>query len=320
MNHITSNLRTVINSYRRGESRSTIMPSIFVIEPTNRCNLNCAICPDKKNIKQGFMSINDFQQIILNIKHTAKAIYLHLHGEPLLHDRITDMVRFCKQNTDAKISLSTNAVLLNKNLAEEIANTGLDEIVFSLDAYKQKTFKELKKADLFNAANENIRYFLSVKGDGKPRVIIKMVLTQLNKNEVNRFTKEWSLYDCKVHVTKLSSWANQLEDYSCLSTDTPNYYLDSRTPCADLWFKMVVNYTGKVLLCCYDYEGKHIIGDLLKESVQNIWNNDYLQNIRQGHLNSNFGDIMCKSCLESCTEQDEYAHFEEFSLMPVGRP
>jgi radical SAM protein with 4Fe4S-binding SPASM domain len=278
------------------------------------------ICPDKKHIKKGFMSLKLFQKIILEIKDYAKTICLHLHGEPLLHNQIIAMIRFCKQNTDAKVSLSTNAVSLNKQLSKEIISSGLDEIVFSLDALDRKLYKKIKSFDYFDKVITNVKYFFSLKKTGKPHTVIKMVQTELNKNQISQFIKEWSIYDCKTHVSRLSSWSNQLETYSCLSTNSADFNSDERTPCADPWFKMIINHEGKVLLCCHDYKKTHVIGDLLKDDICDIWNSTYLLDIRQAHLNSNLDNTICKSCLEWSTEQDEYLHFEEFSLLPIGRP
>lgn len=318
MNSITSNLNTLVHSYRRRNLNSIILPSIFVIEPTNHCNLKCVICPDKKHIKKEYMSLEAFQEVVLQIKDYARTIYLHLHGEPLMHGQIIEMIHICKQNTKAKISLSTNATLLNEKLAADIICSGLDEIVFSLDSSNGKTFEKIKGADFFDVAVTNIKRFFMLKEDKKPRTVVKMVQHNLNKNENNDFVKEWSSYDCKVHVSRLNSWANQLENYNSLS-DQIDSHSGVRVPCADLWFKMVINCKGKVLLCCHDYKNKYIIGDLLKENIRDIWNSEFLHHVRQSHLNSNF-DNMCKLCREWSTEYDEYAHFEEFSLLPIGRP
>ena len=54
-------------------------------------------------------------------------------GEPLLHPRITDFVRLAKSVSTLPVLLQTNAIrLANSNLAQTLAEAGLDEAFVSL--------------------------------------------------------------------------------------------------------------------------------------------------------------------------------------------
>jgi hypothetical protein len=54
---------------------------------------------------------------------------------------------------------------------------------------------------------------------------------------------------------------------------------------------------GKVTVCCQDYDGKLEVGDLTKQSIQEVWNSEEFQRIRTLHL-SEKGDLIdfCRNC------------------------
>jgi len=76
------------------------------------------------------------------------------------------MIRYCKDNTSAKISLSTNGVLLdNKDLSEKMISAGIDEIIFSLDAATADTYRKIKGYDNFDKVIKNIESFLKINAN-----------------------------------------------------------------------------------------------------------------------------------------------------------
>ena len=113
-----------------------MLPSFYVIEPTNRCNLKCSICPNSIGypLKRGYMEWDLFVKIINQIKNVAQIIQLYWMGEPLLHTRLIDMIKYIKKNTCAKVIISTNGNLLNKKIANLLIDSGIDKIIISCDA------------------------------------------------------------------------------------------------------------------------------------------------------------------------------------------
>lgn len=75
--------------------------------------------------------------------------------------------------------------------------------------------------------------------------------------------------------------------------------LTGRQYCRDPWESMVVNWDGKISLCCVDFE-KYVMGDADKDSLIHIWNNDKYIKIRQGLANKDFDIIKefpCYHCI-----------------------
>lgn len=74
-------------------------------------------------------------------------------------------------------------------------------------------------------------------------------------------------------------------------------------------YKMAINWAGKVLLCCNDYYGKAIMGDINKEPLMKIWNSKKFEQVRKYLGNKNRSKIpLCKSCnyRADCLSEAEY--------------
>ena len=85
------------------------------IEITNRCNLACSFCP-KTNRKVEDMSYENFCKIIDQVVEYTSMIYLHVMGEPLLHQDVEKMIRYANEK-GLMVGITTNGVLLDKHVA-----------------------------------------------------------------------------------------------------------------------------------------------------------------------------------------------------------
>jgi radical SAM protein with 4Fe4S-binding SPASM domain len=57
---------------------------------------------------------------------------------------------------------------------------------------------------------------------------------------------------------------------------------------------------GEVLLCCMDYEKKHVVGNLLTQSYDEIWNGEEIQRIRKLNAQDSWtNESLCKSCTDA---------------------
>ena len=121
---------------------------------TDRCNLRCTYCmpPDFSDWLPGdhLLSVDELltvievatEQGIENIRLTG--------GEPLVRPDVVEIVRRVKALPLApKVSLTTNALRLTE-LAQPLADAGLERVNVSLDTLDRERFKTLTFRDRFN--------------------------------------------------------------------------------------------------------------------------------------------------------------------------
>ena len=66
-------------------------------------------------------------------------------------------------------------------------------------------------------------------------------------------------------------------------------------PCYRIWLTFTVLWDGRVSLCCADFDGRHILGDLRSSTISEIWNSPAYLAVRRQHLQDG-GPEICRSC------------------------
>jgi radical SAM protein with 4Fe4S-binding SPASM domain len=66
--------------------------------------------------------------------------------------------------------------------------------------------------------------------------------------------------------------------------------------CFRMWSSCVVTWDGKVLPCCFDKDGTWVMGDLSKESFNEIWHGKKYDEFRRGIIKNRKGIAMCNNC------------------------
>ena len=319
---ITKPNLSIIDAYYIEHINScSFAPAVYFIEPTNACNLACIMCPNPRlSDHSSYMNFHLFSHLIDQIRESAIIIRLNYRGEPLLHPEIVAMIRHAKERTTARISLSTNATLLTPSLSQELINSGLDEIVFSVDANTPATYNKIKGRDLFQQTIDNIHEFLQVSRESNIKIILKIIEMHANETEIDHFLRRWQSFRCHVKISWMSTWANQLPANRMLSPNLCPAPSGRRVACADLWYKMAITSDGLIPICCHDYLIKYPIGNLNNSTIADIWNNSHLTKLRAEHHHTHFSiNNLCKLCPEFSARQNilEYMNVQDF---PLGRP
>lgn len=309
----SQNLVRVVMAYRGYHIPEPILPPLYVIEPTNVCNYRCIMCPNRYYPleEKGCMEWSLYTSIINQIADVARSVLLHWVGESLLHPHLVDMIGYLKQCSRANIILSTNASVLTEARAVELIDSGLDELIIALDADSSQTYESIRVLGKWVQVVRNVESFFDILGRRQqPKVILQMIRMQANDKEAESFVERWSKYPCEPLVTWLDTWANQFPEMATWSDYLCPNRLQPRQACAEIWFKMVVNWRGQVVICCHDWSWQNVMGDLNEQSVEEIWNGETLGWLRQLHREGEYDRIsICKSCFEWSMEEEQYEFF-----------
>ena len=74
-------------------------------------------------------------------------------------------------------------------------------------------------------------------------------------------------------------------------------YLSERKPCHKLYSDMIIYWDGRIALCNYDWDEKHEIGNVNKQSLSEIWNSEEYEAIRNMHETDSIAeDYLCSKC------------------------
>ena len=116
------------------------------LEMTKRCILNCRMCyawknpaePQELTKEEWKKFINSFEGIL------GSDIFVTFGGgEPLLKEGVLDIVRLCSEKK-YKTIMPTNAFLIDKKMAQEIAKSGLSILYVSMDSCRAEVHDYLR--------------------------------------------------------------------------------------------------------------------------------------------------------------------------------
>jgi len=273
---------------RTGRDRAPHWPDIVQIESTNLCNAKCVFCPrDEMHRRQGVMDFDLFRKVVdecaaLGITH----VRVHNYGEPFLDRELVEKVRYAKHKGIAEVGMISNGSLITEDIARGMIDAGLDAINISVDAAGKEVFESTRVHLKYDEVTANIRTLARLRresGKTHPKLILSFV-RQHNSADEAKFIEEWTPVADKIHITDLHNWAGTLND----KTEV-NY------PCYRLWLTFTVLWDGRVSMCCADFDGRHIFGDLRTQSIAEVWNSPVYRAARRQHLESG-GPGMCRSC------------------------
>ena len=271
-----------------GRDRAPRLPEIVQIEATNICNAKCVFCPrDEMHRRQGIMTVELFKKIVdecaeLGITH----VRMHNYGEAFVDRKLVEKVRYAKQKGIQEVGMISNGSLITEPVAKGMIEAGLDAINISVDASGKEVFEATRIGLKYDKVIANIERLLRLRaesGKRRPKLILSFV-RQNNSADEQAFIEHWRTIADKIHVTDLHNWAGTLNTES-----------DVNYPCYRPWLTFTVLWDGRVSLCCADFDGKTILGNLNTHTIAEIWNAEAYRNVRREHLESGGPDI-CRAC------------------------
>ena len=146
-------------------------PRQVQLEVTNRCNLDCPMCPrEVMDIELEHMEWDTFRTVVDKL-HGDEDITLTGWGEPFLHPRIFDMIRYCKDRGHT-VRITSNGLFPKPEIADAIVASGLDALTFSIDSVEG----EVDSGHASHKALKNIERLPKIRQNGKPYLRLQATL------------------------------------------------------------------------------------------------------------------------------------------------
>jgi len=298
--YVTGTLTCLSAAYLK-KRVSADFPLVLNIEPTNACNLNCYLCPrTKAPRKVGYMDFSLYERIISECAahKKLKMINFHKDGEPLIHPRIFEMIRFAARKDVAEVlHLNTNGLFLDEPSSREFLGSGIDDVTVSVDASRRETFKKIKGADLLEKVEENVERLFRLKRElrlERPFIRVKIMEYEDTRGpEIKEFISRWKGIADDVQVTGVHNWSGAIDGLKV--TDEVR---EKRYPCVLLWYMLAVNWDGRVSACNVDWDLSAAVGDLKEKTLGEIWNGTQIKRLRKAELAGRHDSAgVCRDCV-----------------------
>lgn len=280
-----------------GKIAPLIAPFVLIVDPASHCNLKCRFCPtghptliESTGRFQGAMPLNTFKKIVDDLEdfpNPVRVLRLYKEGEPLMNKNLAEMISYGrKSNKIKKIDTTTNGVLLTPSNSEKLISAGINQINISVNGMSEDQFVELVRTKVnFNRYVENLKYLYSIKGDCV--IYIKAIQENLNEDDQKRFLDVFGEISDRIFFEHLfPNWPGFSDDIIPKNSEIALYggKAIEQSVCPYIFYSTTVNSDGTVSLCIQDWARTLVIGDVTKEPLWQIWNNQAITLHRLNHL------------------------------------
>lgn len=248
----------------------------ITFEVASGCNLRCSFCPvGNGKIKPKLMDLKTHNKIIDMLPSSIKEIRYSYRGEPFTNKDICKMLKY-SHSKGFKTLISTNGMLIDKYI-DELVECGLDRIFVAIDGATQETQEQYRVGSNIEKIKNNLKKLTEMrkksKGKFPTEIVIQNVVSSKNEHEIKdmqNLTKEVVADKIKFKTIAISFGADyekskkEQEEYL---PKNKNYWRtgNNNLICPFIW-ETIILYNGDISICCSDYLGKYLIGNILDEN------------------------------------------------------
>ncbi|MBQ6492294.1 MAG: radical SAM protein [Erysipelotrichaceae bacterium] len=257
------------------------------LEICNACNLDCPFCSNPKG--QSYLSLEEINDYLDQIRPFCSYIYLHILGEPLMHPDF-DMILHLLDEKQMYLQLVTNGTLL-KDHPDIIDHPCLRKLSISLHSVNSisigpdyfKTIDRLIEKDTETLIE--LRFF----DRGNLNDQLKNYLADLKKRYEFMETSRSNSYRLKDHLYVL------FEDlFRWPSINDP--FISDEGTCHGGIDMIAINSSSEVTLCCLDPYAYNSIGNLKEKKLKEILESERYQLICRQIKEHKLSCELCQKC------------------------
>lgn len=248
------------------------------IETTNHCNARCICCPNKDMTRpRGYMELELLNRIIKQLPENVNEICLSIFGEPLMDHRLPEVLTIVRKLYRKRLLFFTNGSLLGDWIDDAIYEN-LDEIIISFLGWSPESYHKNMGLN-FNEIVPRIKYFIANAPD---KLKIKVISLDLG------YTPQKVLAFKKLFPEGVILPARNWGHYQTSQDGTA-------TPCGRP-NSLHILWDGVVVLCCRDYEAEVVLGDLKRQTIDEVWNSKRYVELRRLFNQGRKPERICKTC------------------------
>lgn len=269
------------------------------------------MCPyesTSKTLEQGRMEWGLFCKIIDDLISypSLQHISLMLQNEPTLNKNLPNEIKYVKsKRPDIITSITTNGSLLTKDFVSQLADSGLNSIIFSLNGLTKKIFNSVQKKLDYDIVVSNL-YSLIENKPSNLSVIVKSMIIKNNAIEFgfpdkfSQLPKFLKKHNIPLDISPISNRAGSLTNYDEVLVFEHLQSSKKKTICNDAFNRINILFNGDVIVCCADWNRKSVFGNLKNLSIQEVWTSPEALQRRQFIKEGRYNELEpCRTCSQA---------------------
>lgn len=264
------------------------------IESTSICNMKCPMCYKFLMVKEQYRFIRYelFQSAVDECADMGVySVRLSWRGEPLMHPRILDMVRYVRERGIPHVSLLSNGLLLDEAMSRGLIEAGLTYVSVSFDG-TDDIYERIRRPAKFWEAVERLRTLKRLReGMGRTNPLIRVATiwpaAARNPERYQRILGE---------VTDKMMF-NRFIDFHSLGAPDPDFV------CHYPWQRLTVASDGSIVPCTSDTRQRYVLGHIGTDRLADVWHGNKLRDLRDKHAAKRRCEVTaCADCTVGITK------------------
>tara|TARA_B100000965_G_C19580792_1_gene753418 strand:- start:1093 stop:2340 length:1248 start_codon:yes stop_codon:yes gene_type:complete len=275
------------------------------VEINNSCNINCVMCDTKSSTrKKGLMKLDLVKKSVEQLKKRGVTnVGLHTIGDPLANKWLGEIFEILRKN-NMNTTISTNGLLLHKHIDTLKKYTDVCRVLrFSIDGATKETYEKIRFGGNWETLIENIELAYKELPKVGYDFYINFTVTRENVHEIGKFITFFRKYCDEPHRQFEFGFMNSLSPNNSYFNN--NNMLKEHTHinayCNQIATKMpYVLVDGNVSVCCRDYDGSLIIGNIKEKNIDEILKDEKFDDLFNAHKTGDEKKIndynLCSDC------------------------
>ena len=286
------------------------------IETTNACNLHCPFCAVTFNnwgpYRRGYMELALFRKIIdEGVENGLCSVKFSLRGEPMLHPKLFEMIRYAKEKGIMDIYINTNATLLHEDKINQLIDAGLDRISVSFEGITKEVYESYRVGANYEKVLSNIKNLRRIRekrGLTYPQIRVQTVLLPELEESFPQYVEFWqSIADEVAYL-----------DARHETPDDDHRGLVANWSCPFLWQRMVILWDGTLLPCLMqgisDFNLMSL-GNAKEISIKEMWQSKKAAYYRELHKSGQAHKLeACDRCSYRAKELEKLGIKKSYNL------
>ncbi len=291
------------------------MPASISIEPTTACNLGCPECPSglkKFSRPTGNLQVDLLSNVLDEIGSYLQYLTFYFQGEPFIHPKMISLIRMASER-GIFTATSTNAHFINERTAGEIVESGLNQLIISIDGTTQEVYEQYRRNGSLEKVLEGTRQIIAARKKLRsrfPLVYFQFLVVKPNEHQIEEVEalgkkmgvdgvlfKTAQVYDFK-NGNPLIPTNDKYARYKAENDGTFSIKNNLLNQCWKMWQSCVLTWDGRMVPCCFDKDATHEMGRIGDASFRDIWFGERYHAFRSSLLRSRSEIDICKNCSE----------------------
>ncbi len=202
--------------------------------------------------------------------------------------RFCEQMRRVKDELDCPTFTVSNGSRIAPELARELVACGLDKIKISFYGVNKKEYEKIHTPLRYEDTCRSVMNLVRAKRAARSKIAIRL-------QYIGRFRKfipfglQWLPKGVIVEFNTLHNFGEG-RTYRATEGAGGDCPILSASVLQVLW-------TGEVIPCCYDFDGRMVLGNIYEQSIESIWHGEPSRRLREAHARRDFSDWpICRTC------------------------